>query len=1154
MRFIDRSGPGLRIVKIATCAPFLAVALGAPQSLAGASGGAGVKTWVSAPPVHAALTLLHHLAMIHGEHFMAESSGWMLLHWASALLFVVLLIAAIFWGNVLRPCTRSKKSLIEEWARREVALKERYEELFENANDAIYTVDTLGKLTSLNKAGEKLTGFTRTELLGRDLLELVAEEYREMAQRALTEAIQNGAPTTLNLEIRTKNGRRVPVEINRRLIYENGKPAGVQGIARDITERKQSEAAIKQSEERIRLLLESTAEGVFGLDLGGICTFCNSAAAALLGYPDSRELLGKNMCRLIQHTRSDDTPCLAEDCEIYRAYHQGIVSHAATGVFWRRDGSSFPVEYWSHPIRQEGKVTGSVVSFMDITERKQAEEKLRLFKYIFANATNAIALLDAQGHLIEQNEPHRALLGFSDEEIRTGYMTTVLGDELLQQTSEELARNGRFRGEVDVRTWFGAVVRTDLLLFNVLNDQGEVLCQAAMMRDITAQKLAEQEQRNAKAAAEAANRAKSEFLANMSHEIRTPLNGIIGMTELALGTDLSEEQREYLGMVKASGESLLTVINDILDFSKIEAGKLDLNPIDFDLPDTLGDALKTVSLRAHQKNLELTLDIHPEVPRRVEGDPTRLRQVIVNLANNAIKFTEKGEVVVCASLEYESKEEFRLLFRVTDTGIGIPPEKHQLIFQPFMQADGSATRRYGGTGLGLAICSQLVALMGGRLWVESDVGKGSSFLFTARFGVSKSKSASLIPAEASKLRGLAALVVDDNATNRRVLEEMLVIWGMKPAMADGGWTGLSAMERARDAGKPFPLVLLDAQMPDLDGFSVAERIKRDPTLAGATIMMLTSAGRRGDAARCRELGIAAYLHKPVKQQDLLQAILLALGPRPGNQQEVELITQHILRGQPQQLRILLAEDDLVSRELAQRLLRKSGHTVTAVQDGREVIKALEASGSGAFDIILMDVQMPGMDGLAATAAIRKKEQETGTRLPIIALTAHAMKGDRRRFLEAGMDGYVAKPIRAPELFNVIEEILPRAKRRVYDAVLKENPSPVIDWSQGLARVEGDRELFRELLGLFAQETPTLLGRIRQAVAQKDAQGIAQGVHTLKGSVSNFGAAQAVRAAVRLEQLSQANTLDDAEEAFNELEREVGHILASIEIKNSEVPG
>ena len=1159
MRFIHQDSPGPRLINIAVFVLILAaVALWVHRSFLGSSSDTWIHTHepeVLTTSTYAAFVLPYSVVLIQGLRYVKVPFGWTLGHWIDTLgLAAVLILLSILWAEILRRRVRGQTALLREWAGREVALKEKYEELFENANDVIFTLGLERKLTSINKAGEKLTGFKRDEVLGTDTLQYIAPEYRELVQSMFGQEVRDGAPTTTYLEVSTKDGRRVPLEVNSRLIYENGKPAGVQGIARDITERKQAEAAIKRSEEQVRLLLESTAEGIYGLDLDGNCTFCNAAAVGLFRYADANELLGKNMHALVHHTRPDGTPYAAHDCQIYRAHSQGVGTHVETEVFWRRDGSSFPVEYWSHPIHQDGKVVGSVASFLDITERKQAEEKLKLFKHIFANTTDAVAVFDPQGHLIEQNAAHHTLLGYSDEDIRGGTAAVVLGDDLFRRITEELSRTSSFRGEVSVGARSGAVIHTDLSVINILNNQGVILCQVALMRDITARKLAEQEQQKAREAAEAANRAKSEFLANMSHEIRTPLNGILGMTELALSTDLTEEQHEYLAMVKTSGETLLTVINDILDFSKIEAGRLDLNPIDFDLRDALGDTLKTLSLRAHQRALELALHVASDVPYKVKGDPTRLRQIIVNLVSNAIKFTEQGEVVLHVSLESEGKGELRLLFRVADTGIGIPSEKHNLIFAPFTQADSSATRRHGGTGLGLAICFQLVDLMGGRLWVESEVGKGSSFYFTARFGPSKSKGETIIPAQAAKLRGLATLVIDDNATNRRLLEEMLVTWAMKPAMADGGWTGLAAMEQARDKGRTFPLVLIDAQMPDLDGFSLAERIKLDPTLAGATIMMLTSAGRRGDAARCRELGIAAYLHKPIKEGDLLQAVLLALGPRPQDPQDAELITRHTLRERFQKLRILLAEDDLINRELAQRVLTKSGYNVTTVQDGREAVAVLEASGFNTFDAVLMDVQMPQMDGLAATAAIREKEQETGTHLPIIAMTAHAMKGDRTRFMAAGMDGYIAKPVRAQELVKVIEGVLPDANAARHEGLLKESPSPIIDWNQGLAQVDGDRELFRNLLRLFAKEIPSMLDRIRQALDQKDAPGIEQGAHTIKGSVSNFGASQALKTAFRLEQMAHANDLAHAEEAYEELEREIGRVLAAIEAQNSEVTG
>jgi len=816
----------------------------------------------------------------------------------------VLIILSFLWAEILRGRVRNQTALLQEWARREVALKKKYQELFENANDIIFTTDLEGKLTSINRAAEELTGYNRAEAFGADISQYVAEEYRQPIQQMLDRKLQDDAPNTDYMEVVTKSGRKVPLEVRSRLIYEDGKPVGLQGIARDVTARKRAEL-----------------------------------------------------------------------------------------------------------------------------ERQKARE-----------------------------------------------------------------------------------------------------------------------------AAEAANRAKGEFLANMSHEIRTPLNGILGMTELALNTELSEEQREYVTMAKASGETLLTVINDILDFSKMEAGRLDLNPIDFDLRDALGDTLKTLSLRAHQKGLELALHIAPDVPYRLEGDPTRLRQVVVNLVSNAVKFTDHGEVVLKVEIESQTEKDVFLHFTITDTGIGIPPDKQQMIFAPFTQADSSATRRYGGTGLGLAISLQLVELMQGRLWVESQEGKGSTFHFIARFCASVSKGLAATPSEIANLRGLAALVVDDNATNRRIVEAMLVAWGMRPAMADGGWTGLDEMERATAAGKAFPLVLIDACMPDMDGFTLAERIKQNPALAGATIMMLTSAGRRGDAARCRELGIAAYLHKPIRERDLLQAISLALAPRREGAKDVELITRHTLREKRRNLRVLLAEDDLINRQLAEHLLRKSGYQVTAVQNGRLAVAAIQAAGLCGFDVVLMDVQMPEMDGLEATATIRTLEQGTSTHLPIIAMTAHAMKGDRARFLASGMDGYVAKPVEARLLVRAIEEALPARSDARAESGPKIISRPAIDWKHGLARVEGDSELFRDLLRLFAREAPATLDRLRISVERKDAAGIERAAHKLKGSLSNFGADDAIQAASRLETLARDGDLEPTRDALNNLEKEIGRVLAEIETSKSEVAG
>jgi len=825
----------------------------------------------------------------------------------------------------------------------------------------------------------------------------------------------------------------------------------------------------------------------------------------------------------------------------------GQIEHREAALQSAHDGLELRVDERTRELQKE------------IADRTRAEEQLedrkQFLNSLIENLPIAIIAIDNDGAVEMCNPAFENLFLYSQQAILGRSLAELVTNS---ESRPELESNRKMllQGEgvhLVTRRSRSDGSSVDVEVHSVpLGSEGKRRGGLLLYQDNTERKLAEEAMRHAKEAAEAASNAKSEFLANMSHEIRTPMNGILGMTELTLETDLNPEQRDYLGMVKTSADSLLVLLNDILDFSKIEAGKLDLDLAPFPLRESLGDTLKILGIRAHQKSLELAWQVAEEVPEYVVGDLGRLRQIVVNLIGNALKFTEHGEVFLLVEKVRDLPKEVELHFSVRDTGIGIAKGKQSEIFAPFTQADGSTTRLYGGTGLGLGIATRLVEMSRGKIWVESDLGHGSTFHFTMYFGTADDKNRERKVPDSEILQNSGVLIVDDNQTNRTILLQMLAGWGLRAEAVGGARLALEALERARAAKQPFDLVITDLHMPEADGFALVQDIRKNSGSPHLPVIMLSSGSLRGDRERCRDLAIAACLTKPVQPSELLDVLLNELTRSKPERPEV-IVSQESIVEQRASLKVLLAEDNAVNRLLARRMLEKYGNTVIAVENGREALEAIERERP---DLVIMDVQMPVMDGLEAIRTVRTDEQASGLHLPIIALTAHAMKGDRERCLEAGADEYLTKPIRAAELFGALS--------RMKTGNIAPDPAPamaadpvsssvaVIDLKEALHRM-GDQETLEELARLFIEECPKLMAQIRESLAASDGIGLERSAHSLQGSSASLGAPGISRASAELQKLARSGHWIAARSVFANLEREIAALYSQLSTLLRAVP-
>jgi len=1020
----------------------------------------------------------------------------------------------------------------------------RYLSMVESLPLHFFCKDLDGRMLFANQRCYDLMGITPEQFIGKTDYDLFPKELADKYTADDAKIIETGEPYEDVEENRGPDGDVIYVHVLKAPIKDaDGKIVGVQGVFWDVSDRKRAEEAARRSEERFRQLAENIREVFWITSLDGDeMVYVSPAYEDIWGLEVAD--LYENPHRWMELIHDEDRPRVAE------AFHARV----DTGVYneqyriVRPDGEIRWIRDRGFPVRDEtGRIYRVAGLAEDITKRRLIQEELRhsndRFRRLVESNIIGIVVTDLQKRVLEANDLFLDMVGYSRDELEAG---EIRWKRLTPQEFHEADNRAlsELRENQVCTPWEKEYIRKDgsrvpvLVGVTALSEHWQEAI--SFIVDMSEQKRTEEELQIALEAADAANRAKGHFLANMSHEIRTPMNAIIGMTELLLGMSLSREQREYLSIVLDSAEALLKLVNDILDFSKIEAGKLEIEKMEFGLRDCIGGAMKALAIQGHQRGLELVTHFARSVPERVIGDQSRLRQVLVNLIGNAIKFTDDGEVVVRIEVESLVEDDLHLHISVSDTGAGIPEEKLEHIFEAFEQLDSSMARKFGGTGLGLAISSKLVELMGGRIWCESEVGQGTTFHFTAKFQLVEDPGP-LGGAGRHSLEGLRVLIVDDNTANREAIRDTAESWGMQVQLCQNGDEAVEAINAAEAKDQSFDLYLIDAQMPDMDGFSLCDTIvQRSGDEHSPLIMMLSPGDRSADVTRCEQVGATAYLMKPLNQSELLDTTLAVL-----HGSGTEIIVGDLGDDTPppaRSLNVLLVEDSPYNQKLAIGLLNKHQHHVTVANNGREAVAITELHD---FDLILMDVQMPEMDGIEATQVIRERERETGAHVPIVAMTAQAMKGDKEHCLEAGMDAYLAKPVRSLELLGMIDAIIASQPAQIKEAPAPEKSLGGPNWDVALENADYDRGLLRDVTAAFMDECPEMETLIETSLEANDAGELRRAAHTIKGGMRMFGATVIMELAAQVENAAEQGDFEEAAEKFALLKPKLAEVLEQL---------